>query len=436
MRIAVVGLGKLGSPLLAVAANAGHQVVGTDLNPLFVDAIRDGKAPVAEPGLAELLSNRAEFISATMNTAEAIASAELIFVVVPTPSLADGWFSWELVVEAILQIGFEVGGDYPVVALVSTVCPGQCQKYVIPNLERASHRKCGRDLGFCYNPTFIALGSVIHDLTHPDLVLVGHSDERAADVVETFHRSICKNDPSILRMSIINAEISKLALNTYVTTKISYAAMLARFCEQLPGADAAVVCEAIGHDRRIGYHCLRPGTAYGGPCLPRDNRALVAAGKRAGVEMFLAAETDGINFSQDWRMASWVLEHRKPGERVGILGLAYKAGTPVCECSAGIDLVHGLLQFTSIVVWDELALPTVEITLGAVVEYAESLASCCRRADVIVVMLPDPAFARLPPPEVSGKVILDAWTVVENAAEFHPDTRYIRLGVGPQEDTR
>lgn len=435
MRIAIVGLGKLGSPLLAVAASAGHQVVGADLNPAYVAAINAGNPPVAEPGLAQLLSDRFEFIHATTNLAEAISDAELILVVVPTPSLPSGAFSCREVVTAMQQIGPSLSGEYPVVALVSTVMPGQCQAEIIPAVEAASGRSYGQDFGFCYNPTFIALGSVVHDLTHPDLVLIGRWDDRAADVVEIFHRSIYKTDPSLVRMSIINAEISKLALNTYVTTKISYANMLAMLCEKLPGADACVVCAAIGHDRRIGHHYLRPGTAYGGPCFPRDNRALLAAGGRAGVELALATATEQINASQSQQMADRVMALRKPGQRVGILGLAYKPGSPVCECSAAIELIHQLLQFTSIVVWDELALPTVEIMLGASVEYAESLTTCCRRADVIVVMLPEVVFRHLPPPELAGKVIIDAWGIVKNVGEFHPDTRYVRMGLGPQEET-
>lgn len=312
--------------------------------------------------------------------------------------------------------------------------PGQCQAEIIPALETASDKHCGQDFGFSYNPTFIALGSVIHDLTHPDLVVVGISDDRAGDVVEAFHRSICKNDPHILRMSIINAEISKLALNTYVTTKISYANMLSALCEQLPGADAKVVCAAIGHDRRIGHYYLRPGTAYGGPCFPRDNRALLAAGRMVDVELALATATQEINAAQGQHMADWVMIVHEAGQIVGILGLAYKPGTPVCESSAGLDLIQRLLQFISpIIVWDELALPTVEITLGDAVTYADSLVTCCRVAEIIVVMLPDPAFRYLPPPEVTGKTIIDPWGIVQNVAEFHPDTRYIRMGVGPQE---
>ena len=137
-------------------------------------------------------------------------------------------------------------------------------------------------MGLCYNPEFIALGNVVRDLLNPDFILVGESDSTAGDTLESLYRSTCDNHPPIRRMDLMNAEIAKLALNTYVTTRITYANMLAEICERLPGADVDVVTSAIGLDSRVGTRCLKGATAYGGPCFPRDNLAFAKLARMIG----------------------------------------------------------------------------------------------------------------------------------------------------------
>ena len=130
--------------------------------------------------------------------------------------------------------------------------PGSCDAEIRPALERASGRRVGETLGLCYSPEFIALGSVIRDMLEPDMVLIGESDPRAGDVLERLYAGVCENDPPFRRMSLVNAELTKIAVNTYVTMKISYANALADMCERLPGADVEAVTDALGLDTRIG----------------------------------------------------------------------------------------------------------------------------------------------------------------------------------------
>ena len=167
---------------------------------------------------------------------------------------------------------------YHLVVVTSTVMPGSTGGELQKALEHASGRKVGPELGLCYNPEFIALGSVVRDMLHPDLILIGESDAKAGQMLAELYMRSTNNSPPIYRMNFVNAELSKISINTYVTTKISYANMLAELCDHLDGADAEVVAKTIGDDSRIGRKYLTGAIGYGGPCFPRDNRAFAALG--------------------------------------------------------------------------------------------------------------------------------------------------------------
>src|SRR5205823_4866373 len=178
------------------------------------------------------------------------------------------------------------------------------------------------DFGLCYNPEFVALGSVIRDLRNPDFVLIGESDPRSGEMLAALYPSLCDNDPPIARMNTVNAEIAKLAVNTFVTTKISYANMLAQLCSRLPGADVDAVTSALGLDGRIGERYLRGGARYGGPCFPRDNAAFASLARRLGTAAVLAQATDEVNRTQVAWVAQEVRARLEPGDVVAVLGLA------------------------------------------------------------------------------------------------------------------
>jgi nucleotide sugar dehydrogenase len=268
-RISIIGLGKLGSPMLASFAAKGHKVIGVDINSNFVQALNKGKAPVFEPQLAEYISANKERISATQDYEKAILNSDITFIVVPTPSEEHGGFSNKYVIEAGKSIGevLKKKSSFHLVVLTSTVVPGSTEGELLPVLEKYSEKKCGVDFGLCYNPEFIALGNVIQDFLNPDFVLIGESDPHSGEILESLYKEVCENNPPVKRMSIINAELTKIALNTYVTTKISYANMLAEICEKLPGGNIDVVTSALGLDRRIGSKYLKGALGFGGPCL-------------------------------------------------------------------------------------------------------------------------------------------------------------------------
>ena len=422
-RVAVIGLGKLGAPLAAVLADSGHDVVGVDTSTSVVEALNDGRTPVREPGLADLIARNRSRLRATSDATDAVGATDVTFIVVPTPSTPSGAFSARFVLEAIAHIGpgLRHNSRYHVVAVTSTMMPMSSDTEIAPALERASGRVVGENVGLCYNPEFIALGSVIHDMMHPDLLLIGESDPRAGEVIEAVHRTFVSERTEVRRMSCVNAEIAKIAVNTFVTTKISYANMLAELCERVPGGDVDVVTNAVGVDRRIGHRYLRGAVGYGGPCFPRDNAALAVAAAQVGAHAELAVATDVINRRQVDRVAEIVRARMTPGQhRVGVLGLSYKPDTPVVDESQGVLLANRLAaDGFAVTVFDPEALEGARPALAPSISLADSLAACLEASDMAVLMVPWPAFHEIP--ALLGAmprrpfIILDCWRFLERA---------------------
>jgi UDPglucose 6-dehydrogenase len=428
--------------MAAVFAEKGHQVIGVDVDARAVEALNAGRAPVREPRLDEFITRNRARLSATLDAAEAVAASDISFIIVPTPSNADGAFSLRYVLEAAEPIGRALArkSGFHLVVLSSTVMPGSTGGQLLPALERESGKVCGRDFGLCYGPEFIALGNVIHDMLHPDLVLIGESDERSGQILGSFYEGICERHGGVRRMNFVNAELTKLSVNTFVTTKISYANMLAEICEKLDGADADVVTDALGVDSRIGKKYLKGALGYGGPCFPRDNQAFAALGRREGVEATLAEATDSVNRRQTLRLTELVVEHLPAGGRAGVLGLAYKPDTPVVEQSPGLLLVRELSsRGVPVVVYDPEAMPLARPLLDASVEYAESMRACAGSADVLILATPWTEFAALEPRDLKGSTgrvtLIDCWRLLPRE-RFVSETNYLTLGTGGRSGAR
>lgn len=427
----VVGLGKLGASMAAAIASRGHRVVGVDVDARVVEAVAAGVAPVEEPGLAGLLAANRDRVSATADAAAAVRETDVTFVVVPTPSDPSGSFSIEYARSAMAAVGRGLRDrtGYHLVVMTSTVLPGATRHGLVPVLEEASGRRAGPDFGVCYSPEFIALGSVIRDFLNPDFTLVGELDERSGDTLEACYAEILENGAPCRRMSLENAELAKVALNTFVTTKITFANMLADLCERLPGGDVDVVADALGLDRRIGRRYLTGATSYGGPCFPRDNHALAFLARALGTAAGLAETTDALNR----REVSRLLDRIGPvdGVQAAVLGLAYKPDTPVVEEAAGVAVARALAAAGARVrAWDPVAADTARAALGDAAEVAPDLAACLADARLVVVTTPDPAFRALSPADFAdGATIHDAWRVLEHL-EGAPSLRYVAVGRG------
>lgn len=439
-QISVVGLGKLGMCLAACAASKGMTVVGVDVSPRVVSLVNQGKAPVMEPGLDEMIALNRQHISATRDVGFAVAQSGITFVVVPTPSEPHGGFSLRYVTQAGREIGKALRDKrgYHLVVIVSTVLPGSTEFGIVPVIESSSGKKCGPDFGLCYGPEFVALGDVLRGMLQPDFVLIGRRDDRAGEVLESFYRAFCDNAPQICQMNFVNAELTKLAVNSFVTTKITFANMLTAICEQLPGANIDVVTAALGCDSRIGRRYLTGGLGYGGPCFPRDNRALAFTARTLGCEVALAEVTDALNRSYCSRVVSRIREV-VPGEgKVAVLGLAYKPDTNVIEDSQPLTIVRALAEAGyRVTVFDPCALDNARLVLGEEVSYASSVSTSLRGAQAVIVASPAKEFRSLGPDDFPGEgppiVVFDCWRILQGNFCDCGRIRYVSLGIGEVE---
>jgi UDPglucose 6-dehydrogenase len=433
-QVAVIGLGKLGSPMAAAIASRGVAVIGVDVDPVKVDRINRGEPPVPETNLAETIRRGRARLRATTDIVAAVAEADIVFVIVPTPSEPHGGFSLRHLLPACEQIGraLKKKKQFTVVAITSTVMPGSTGGPIRECLEKNSGKSAGKGFGLIYSPEFIALGSVIHDFLNPDFILVGESDPASGEILDAFYQQVCENQPHVARMNYVNAELSKLAVNTFITTKITYANMLAHVCQQLPGADVDVVTAAIGRDTRIGGKYLHGATGYGGPCFPRDNLAMGALARGLGEQAPLPEATDRENRAEVRRLAALVKRHARPGARVGVLGLAYKPDTDVIEESQGVMLVQALLADDyEVMVYDPMAMDSARVLLGDQPVYCASAEDCLRQSDIAVLVVPWKEFARLPEKTLGRRarklVLIDAWRMAQDS--LRRKTTYIPVGV-------
>jgi UDPglucose 6-dehydrogenase len=436
MKLSIIGLGKLGAPMAAVMAHKGHMVVGVDVNADYVAAIQQGHAPLRETGLEEMIQANRERLSATTDYEQAVLETDATFIIVPTPSNPDGRFSLHNVMIAAEKIGAALRKKqgWHLVVLSSTVMPGSTGGKLLPALEASSGKKCGAGFGLCYNPEFIALGSVIRDMLNPDMILIGESDERSGEILERLYTGVCDSNPHIRRMNHVNAELTKISVNTFVTTKISYANMLAQVCETLPGADVDVVTSAIGCDSRIGQKYLKGALGYGGPCFPRDNLAFSALARGNGVPPILAEATHQLNQAQAPRLAKWILARLPEGGTVGVMGLSYKPNTEVIEESQGLALAKHLLSVgVPVVVYDPAAMENARPQLAGKVTFATSAADCARQADVLAITTPWAEFRELSPQDFKPHgTVLDCWRLLDKDA-VGSVVEYVALGFGMKE---
>lgn len=437
----MAGIGKLGLCMAAVFAHRGYRVFGMDINKRTISMVNRAESPINETNLEDLIKKSHKRLTATDDYELAVRNSEATFIVVPTPSKQDGSYSNEYVIAAAEEIGYALRDkkNFHVVALTSTVIPGTTENVVKPIIEKSSGKKCGVDFGLAYNPEFIALGSVIKDFTNPDFVLIGEVDSKSGEYLSELYKNICRNDPPIVRISAVNAEIAKLALNCYVTMKITFANTLAEVCERTSCADIDDVTGAIGLDSRIGSKYIKGGLGYGGPCFPRDNRAFSFFASRGRCDAKLSKTVDEINRHQVERVLNIVKRIMRRKRKIAILGLSYKPNTAIIEDSQPLEIAKRLLEFgMEISVYDPMANDVTREVLGDKATYAKSARDCLKGADLCIVATPWDEFKKLKPTDFAENMskdatLLDCWRIFSNPgleSEFKA-LRYIGLGLGP-----
>lgn len=416
-KISVIGLGKLGTPLLVTLASRGFKVTGVDLNKNFVEKIKKAKPPIDEPKIGGLLKTYRVNITATSNYPDAIKQTDISFVIVPTPSAKNGAFSNDHVLFAAKSIAkvLKDKKTFHLVAIVSTVIPGSMEGEIIPTLEKFSGKKAGVDFGVCYNPEFIALGSVVDNLLKPDLVLIGQLNIKSGDILESVYKNLCVNNPPIAKMNLVNAEITKISLNSFITTKISFANTIAQICSRQKGANVEEVTKTLGLDSRIGPKYLKGALPFGGPCFPRDNRAFAHFAKKLKLKAPLAEASDRVNTDLIKILAKEIAKHKST---IGILGLAYKKDTDVAEESAGVKLANQLSKAgKKVYVWDPKASKDAKKYLSPEIIVAKTLDECVQRAGLIAIATPWDEFRKINFSKFKNnphkKTVVDFWKIID-----------------------
>lgn len=417
--ISVIGLGKLGLCAAACFAGRGFKVTGVDIDMDKISNINKGISPVEETGLSELIKKAKNNLQATADYEKAVLNTDISFVVVATPSLADGSFSNEYLEKSLHKIAeaLKKKKTYHLVVITSTVMPQTTETVAKFVLEKISGKQCGKDFGLAYNPEFIALGSVIHDFLNPDFILIGEANKKDGDILEEIYKKACENRPRFARMSPLNAEITKISLNCYITTKITFANSLAALCEKIKGADAHIITGALGLDSRIGSKYIKPGLGYGGPCFPRDNVAFTAFARRLETKAKLAETVDEVNREQVIRIIHRIneilskLNKAKNKTKISVLGLSYKPNTPIIEDSQALNIVELLInEGYRVSVFDPQAMENSRSVLGDRVVYAHNSENCIKDADLAVIAVPWADFKKIAFKKINkNMIIFDCW---------------------------
>ena len=336
MKIGVIGAGRLGICFALLCERAGYDVLVSDIRADYVNDLNAKKISTNEPEVEDLLRISKNF-RATTNNKEVIEECDLIYTLVATPSLEDGSYDVSAVWDVVEDLKDVTKKKYFVVGC--TTNPGDCdafQKYLPRNVH------------VMYNPEFIAQGSIISDLKQADMVLLGVDptlEDHVVKDIKTLYQKIQTTRAIVSVMSPKSAEITKIAVNCFLTTKISYANMLGDVLHKSGcGDETTAVLRAIGTDSRIGGKYLNYGLGYGGPCLPRDNRAFAHFAQKVGLEYNLGYVTDGFNNEHAQTVADYWEEMNKDRKPFYFEYISYKKGTDIITESQQYRLCLDLLD--------------------------------------------------------------------------------------------
>jgi GDP-mannose 6-dehydrogenase len=324
-------------------ANDGHDVVGVDVNPDKVAAINEGRSPIVEPGLDELLKRGTEEnrLRATTSTSEAVHATELSLICVGTPSRKNGSLDLSYLERVCEQIGdaLKTKDAYHVVVVRSTVLPGTTHSVVIPALERQSGKKYGEGFGVAVNPEFLREGTAIKDFRQPPLTLVGHNHAADAAPTKALYGRV---EAPLFSTSIRVAEMMKYTSNAWHAVKVVFANEIGNLCKRV-GVDSHEVMDIFCQDEKLNLspYYLKPGFAFGGSCLPKDVRALQYRAKEVDLEMPLINSVLNSNRLQVQHAFDQIVETGK--KKIGLFGFSFKAGTDDLRESPMVILAEALL---------------------------------------------------------------------------------------------
>ena len=386
MRIVMIGTGYVGLVSGACFADFGHQVTCIDKDAEKIAALRNGKIPIYEPGLNQLVSSNtaAGRLDFGLDLKDVVAQAEAVFIAVGTPSRrGDGHADLSYIHAAAREIAENLKG-FTVVITKSTVPVGTGD-----DVERIiTETNPGADVIVASNPEFLREGAAIRDFKHPDRIVVGTEDERARKVITEIYRPLYLNQAPIMYTGRRTAELIKYAANAFLATKITFINEIADLAEQT-GADVQEVARGIGLDNRIGGKFLHAGPGFGGSCFPKDTRALVKTAQDHGVPLRIVEAVLAVNDARKRAMARKVATlfgGNLRNRTIGVLGLAFKPDTDDMREAPSIPLITALQDLgAKVQAYDPVSMEQAKLELPDVT-YCDNPYSCAANADALVIV--------------------------------------------------
>ena len=432
MHIGVIGTGYVGLVTGACFAEFGVQVACVDNVEDKITQLQEGRLPMHEPGLQELVTRNLHEgrLSFTTDIAKSIEQALVIFIAVGTPSGADGATDLRYIDAVADAIGRHMR-EYKVVATKSTVPVGTAARIK----ERIEAAQC-EPVAFSVvsNPEFLREGSAVEDFMRPNRVIIGGADPHALAIMKELYSPLYLIETPFVFTDVVTAEMIKYAANSFLAMKISFINEMANVCDAV-GADVHDVARALGLDQRIGRKFLHPGAGYGGSCFPKDVKSLVHFAHEAGVDLELVAAVDRVNTNQRSRMVDKimaVLDGEVAGKTIGVLGLSFKPNTDDIRDSPALDIIAALqARGAKIKAYDPVAMPVAQQILHDV-EYCADAYATCAGSDAMVLVTEWNQFRGLDLERVHSllqtPVIVDLRNVYEPTTMQRLGFRYAAVG--------
>jgi len=434
MKIGIIGLGFVGLSFASVLASKGYSVIGVDVDKEKLKKIKNGVVPFYEPKLQSMLKKSLKNCLKVSTNISDLEKCSLIFVTVGTPQKKNGEIDLTMIKNVTNKIGKLLSKTRykPVIIIKSTIIPRTTQRVILPILQRLSGKKIGKDFGLVTNPEFLRETMAVHDTLYPHVIVLGGDNNSFMKKVRKFYYNLHHNVPIVLT-NYGTAEIIKYANNSFLATKISFINQIANICEEIPDVNVDDVSRTIGLDPRIGNLFLDAGPGYGGSCLPKDVKAIIDFSTKLGVNPTLLAAVEKTNKQQINSIIELIKQNigKIHGEKIAVLGIAFKPETDDIRDSVSIELVNMLVKLGGkISIHDPKAIENARKIFRDKVKYLNSVSAAVKDCNCAVIMTAWNEYKKINNESIkhmTTKFIIDSRRIISNK---NLNAKYFAIGLG------